>query len=174
MTDVASRGSSSSDEGLVRNAVRSVCARFPDPYWRRIDSEAAYPAEFVAALAEAGWLAALIPERYGGSGLGVSEASVILEEINRQGANSGACHAQMYIMAALARHGSDEQKSRYLPRIATGKLRLQAFGVTEPDAGSDTTRIATAAVLRGDRYVVNGQKIWTSRAEHSDLLMLLV
>ncbi len=175
MTEVASASATNTpDEALVREAVRGVCARFPDQYWRRIDAEGAYPEEFVAALGEAGWLGVLIPEEYGGAGLGVGEASVILEEINRQGGNSGACHAQMYIMAALARHGSEEQKARYLPRIATGELRLQAFGVTEPDAGSDTTRIATTAVLRGDRYVVNGQKIWTSRAEHSDLLMLLV
>ncbi len=175
MTEVPSASAANTaDESLIRDAVRAVCARFPDPYWRRIDADGAYPEEFVAALGAAGWLGALIPEAYGGAGLGVGEASVILEEINRQGGNSGAFHAQMYIMAALARHGSEEQKGRYLPRIATGELRLQAFGVTEPDAGSDTTRIATAAVLRGDRYVVNGQKIWTSRAEHSDLLMLLV
>jgi acyl-CoA dehydrogenase len=163
-----------SEASLIRDAVRGLCSSFPDEYWRRIDAEGAYPEAFVTALSQAGWLAALIPEAYGGAGLGVGQASIILEEINRQGGNSGACHAQMYIVAALARHGSEEQKARYLPRLASGELRLQAFGVTEPGAGSDTTRIATSAVRRGDRYVVNGQKIWTSRAAHSDLLLLLV
>ena len=159
---------------LIRDAVRSLCATFPDDYWRRVDGASEYPEAFVAALSEAGWLGALVPESYGGGGLTLGEASIVLEEINRQGGNSGACHAQMYIMAALARHGSEDQKARYLPRIASGDLRLQAFGVTEPTAGSETTRIQTNAVLRGDRYVVNGQKVWTSRAAHSDLMMLLV
>ncbi len=161
-------------QSLIRDAVRALCATFPDPYWRGVDAEGAYPEAFVQALSDAGWLAALIPEAYGGAGLGIAEASVILEEINRGGGNSAACHAQMYIMGALARHGSEEQKQRFLPRIATGELRLQAFGVTEPGAGSETTRIQTTAIRDGDRYIVNGQKIWTSRAEHSDLLLLLV
>ena len=157
----------------IRTAVRDICARFGDPYWREQDRLRRYPSEFVDALTSAGWLAALIPERYGGSGLGVAEASVVLEEIQRQGGNAAACHAQMYVMGTLLRHGSEEQKERYLPAIASGKLRLQAFGVTEPTAGSETTRIRTSAELRGDRYVVNGQKIWTSRFEQSDLMLLL-
>jgi acyl-CoA dehydrogenase len=164
------------DEGEhseIRSAVREICARFGDPYWRDQDRLRRYPSEFVDALTQAGWLAALIPEEYGGAGLGIAEGGVILEEIQRQGGNAAACHAQMYVMGTLLRHGSDEQKRRYLPRIAKGELRLQAFGVTEPTAGTDTTRIATSAVLRGDRYVVNGQKIWTSRFHQSDLMLLL-
>ena len=157
----------------IRTAVREICGRFGDVYWREQDRLRRYPSEFVDALTSAGWLAALIPERYGGSGLGVAEASVVLEEIQRQGGNAAACHAQMYVMGTLLRHGSEEQKERYLPAIASGKLRLQAFGVTEPTAGSETTRIRTSAELRGDRYVVNGQKIWTSRFEQSDLMLLL-
>ena len=157
----------------IRTAVRDICARFGDPYWREQDRLRRYPSEFVDALTSAGWLAALIPERYGGSGLGVAEASVVLEEIQRQGGNAAACHAQMYVMGTLLRHGSEEQKERYLPAIASGKLRLQAFGVTEPTAGSETTRIQTSAVRKGDRYLVNGQKIWTSRFQQSDLMLLL-
>jgi acyl-CoA dehydrogenase len=157
----------------LRDGVRQLCRRFPDTYWREVDAADAYPDAFVGALTEAGWLAALIPERYGGGGLGISEAAVILEEVNRSGANAGACHAQMYTMGTLLRHGSDEQKDRYLPAIAEGRLRLQAFGVTEPEAGLDTTRIRTRARRDGDVYVISGQKIWTSRAQHSDLMLLL-
>ncbi len=160
-------------EDELRSGVRELCVRFPDEYWRRIDREEAYPQEFVSALTEAGWLAALIPAEYGGAGLGISQASVIMEEINRSGANGGACHAQMYIMGTLLRHGSDEQKQEWLPPIASGELRLQAFGVTEPDAGLDTLSIRTRARRDGDGYVVNGQKIWTSRALQSDLMLLL-
>ncbi len=158
----------------LRQGVRDLCARFPGAYWRELDARRAYPDEFVKALTSAGYLAALIPEEHGGSGLGISEASVILEEVNRSGGNAGACHAQMYIMGTLLRHGSESQKRHYLPRIASGELRLQAFGVSEPTTGSDTTQIKTTAVLKGDRYVVNGQKVWISRAEHSDLMLLLV
>jgi acyl-CoA dehydrogenase len=157
----------------LRSGVRDVCARFPDEYWRRIDREEAYPQEFVAALTNAGWLAALIPEEYGGAGLGLADGAVIMEEINRSGANGGACHAQMYIMGTLLRHGSEEQKREWLPRIASGELRLQAFGVTEPDAGLDTLRIRTRARRDGERYIASGQKIWTSRALQSDLMLLL-
>jgi acyl-CoA dehydrogenase len=157
----------------LRSAVGEICDAFPDPYWRAADAQKRYPEEFVRALADAGWLGALIPQEYGGAGLGITEASVILEEINRRGGNSGACHAQMYIMGTLLRHGSDEQRKRYLPQIARGELRLQAFGVTEPTAGSETTRIRTSAVRQGDRYVINGQKIWTSRFAQSDLMLLL-
>jgi acyl-CoA dehydrogenase len=160
--------------GELRQAVRDLCARYPDAYWRELDARRAYPEEFVRALTEAGYLAALIPEDYGGAGLGVTEASIILEEINRSGGNSGACHAQMYIMGTLLRHGSEAQKREYLPKIAAGELRLQAFGVSEPTTGSDTTRIRTTATRKGDRYVVRGQKVWISRAEHSDLMLLLV
>jgi acyl-CoA dehydrogenase len=156
-----------------RHAVRELCAQFPNQYWQRIESAAAYPEEFVQALTYAGWLAALIPTEYGGGGLGVAEASVILEEINRSGANSGACHAQMYIMGTLLRHGSPDQKQRYLPAIASGDLRLQSFAVTEPTTGTDTTKIKTFAERRGDRYIVNGQKVWISRVQHSDLMLLL-
>nr|MBA2447823.1 acyl-CoA dehydrogenase family protein [Chloroflexota bacterium] len=157
----------------IRTAVREICKDYPDPYWRELDKGQEYPEQFVRALTEAGWLAALIPDEYGGSGLGITEASIILEEINRSGGNAAACHAQMYIMGTLLKHGSEEQKRRYLPRIASGELRLQAFGVTEPNAGSETTRIETTAVRQGDHYVVNGQKIWTSRIRQSDLMLLL-
>jgi acyl-CoA dehydrogenase len=157
----------------IREAVRSLCAQFPDEYFRRIDEERGYPEAFVDALTKAGWLAALIPQEYGGSGLGLAEASVIMEEINRSGGNSGACHGQMYNMGTLLRHGSEEQKRRYLPKIATGELRLQSMAVTEPTTGTDTTRIKTVAAKKGDRYVVNGQKVWISRVQHSDLMILL-
>ncbi|MEK7284624.1 MAG: acyl-CoA dehydrogenase family protein, partial [Chloroflexota bacterium] len=157
----------------IRSAIREICRAYGDPYWREVDHARRYPTEFVEALTKAGWLAALIPEVYGGSGLGIAEASVVLEEIQRQGGNAAACHAQMYIMGTLLKHGSDQQKQRYLPKLASGELRLQAFGVTEPTAGSETTRIQTTAVRKGDRYVVNGQKIWTSRYFQSDLMLLL-
>jgi acyl-CoA dehydrogenase len=160
------------DAAPIREAVRALCERFGDPYWRSLEPDR-YPSEFVAALTEAGWLAALIPERYGGSGLPLATACTILEEISAAGANAGACHAQMYTMGTLLRHGSEQQKSTYLPRIASGELRLQAFAVTEPDAGSDTTQIKTRAERSGEGWRVNGQKIWTSRAEHSDLMVLL-
>jgi acyl-CoA dehydrogenase len=158
----------------LRSAVRDLCKAFPDAYWRDLDARRAYPDAFVKALTEAGYLAALIPEEFGGSGLGISEASVILEEINRCGGNSGACHAQMYTMGTLLRHGSAAQKREFLPKIASGELRLQAFGVSEPTTGSDTTQLKTSAVRKGDKYVIRGQKIWISRAEHSDLLLLIV
>ncbi|MNK43263.1 Acyl-CoA dehydrogenase fadE12 [compost metagenome] len=157
----------------IRDAVRALCAEFPDEYHRKIDEQRAYPEAFVDALTAAGWLAALIPQSYGGSGLGLAEASVIMEEINRCGGNSGACHGQMYNMGTLLRHGSEAQKSRYLPRIASGELRLQSMGVTEPTTGTDTTKIKTTAVRKGDTYVVNGQKVWISRVQHSDLMILL-
>ena len=157
----------------IRDAVRALCAEFPDAYHREVDSRRAYPEAFVDALTKAGWMAALIPQEYGGSGLGLAEASVIMEEINRAGGNSGACHGQMYNMGTLLRHGSAEQKTRYLPRIATGELRLQSMGVTEPTTGTDTTKIKTTAVKKGDRYVVNSQKVWISRIQHSDLMILL-
>jgi len=157
----------------LRRAVQRLCADFPGVYWQQMDAGRAYPTAFVQAMTEAGFLAALIPEEYGGGGASIAEASVILEEVNRSGANGGVCHAQMYTMGALLRHGSTEQKERWLPQIAAGKLRLQAFGVTEPGAGSDTTAIQTRAVRDGDEYIISGQKIWTSRAEHSDLLLLL-
>ncbi len=157
----------------LRHAVGDLCRRFPDTYWRELDAARAYPEEFVRTLTDAGYLAALIPEEYGGAGLGVIEASIILEEIHRAGGNAGACHAQMYIMGTLLRHGSDEQKQSYLPRLASGELRLQAFGVTEPTTGTDTTQLKTLAVRRGDRYVINGQKVWISRAEHTDLMLLV-
>ena len=157
----------------IREAVRALCATFPDEYHREIDERRAYPQAFVDALTKAGWLAALIPQEYGGSGLGLAEASVIMEEINRAGGNSGACHGQMYNMGTLLRHGSPEQKQRYLPKIASGELRLQSMGVTEPTTGTDTTRIRTTAVRQGSRYVVNGQKVWISRVQHSDLMILL-
>ena len=161
------------DHAEIRAEVRKLCAEFPGAYWRALDREHAYPAEFVDALTRGGWLAALIPEDYGGSGLGLSAAAAILEEIQRAGCNGGACHAQMYMMGALLRHGSAAQKAKYLPGIAAGELRLQAFGVTEPTSGTDTTALKTTARRDGDHYVVNGQKIWTSRAEHSDLMLLL-
>jgi len=157
----------------IRAAVRALSARFPGEYWRAADRDRAYPTEFVRALTEAGMLAALIPDDYGGSGLGLSAAAAILEEIHRSGGNGAACHAQMYTMGTILRHGNDEQKRRWLPEIAAGRLRLQAFGVSEPTSGTDTLSLRTVAERRGDRYVVNGQKVWTSRAEHSDLLLLL-
>jgi alkylation response protein AidB-like acyl-CoA dehydrogenase len=157
----------------IREEVAKLCAQYPGEYWRAKDKERAYPSEFVAALGEAGYLAALIPEEYGGAGLPLSAAAAILEEVQKQGCNGGAVHAQMYIMGTLLRHGSEEQKQRYLPKIATGELRLQAFGVTEPTSGTDTLSLKTVAKKDGDKYIVNGQKIWTSRAEHSDLMMLL-
>ena len=157
----------------IRDAVRALCATFPPEYHRQIDEERGYPEAFVNALTEAGWLAAMIPEEYGGSGLGLTEASIIMEEINRSGGNSGACHGQMYNMATMLRHGSAEQKQRYLPNIASGELRLQSMGVTEPSTGTDTTKIKTTAVRNGDRYVVDGQKVWISRVQHSDLMILL-
>jgi acyl-CoA dehydrogenase len=156
-----------------RQAIRELCGEFDSKYWQEVDERAGYPDAFVKALTKAGWLAALIPEQYGGGGLNVTEASVILEEINRSGANSGACHAQMYIMGALLRHGSEEQKQKYLPAIASGELRLQSFAVTEPTTGTDTTKTRTTAVRNGDRYVVNGQKVWISRIQHSELMLLL-
>jgi len=170
MTEINPRATEHSE---YRHGVRELCAKFGSDYWQEVDSRAAYPEAFVKALTEAGWLSALIPTEYGGGGMSVTEASVILEEINRSGANSGACHAQMYIMGTLLRHGSAEQKTRYLPAIAKGELRLQSFAVTEPTAGTDTTKIKTVAVKRGDRYVVNGQKVWISRVQHSDLMLLL-
>ena len=157
----------------IREAVAKLCARFPGSYWRALDREMAYPTEFVNALTAAGWLSILIPEEYGGSGLPLSAAAAVLEEMQRAGCNSGACHAQMYTMGTLLRHGSEAQKRRYLPQIASGALRLQAFGVTEPSSGIDTGALKTTAVLQDDSYVVNGQKVWTSRAEHSDLMLLL-
>ena len=157
----------------IRNAVRALCAEFPPEYHRKIDQDRSYPEAFVDALTKAGWMAALIPEEYGGSGLGLTEASVIMEEINRSGGNSGACHGQMYNMGTLLRHGSDAQKQKYLPRIASGELRLQSMGVTEPTTGTDTTKIKTKAEKRGDKYVINGQKVWISRVQHSDLMILL-
>src|SRR5688572_32862917 len=156
-----------------RQAVRELCAQFGSDYWQAVDAKADYPEAFVQALTDAGWLAALIPEEYGGGGLGVTEASVILEEINRSGAHSGACNAQMYVMGALVRHGSDAQKRAYLPDIAAGRLRLQSFAVTEPTTGTDTTKTKTMAVRRGDTFIVNGQKVWISRIQHSDLMLLL-
>jgi acyl-CoA dehydrogenase len=164
---------SSADIAEIRKAVAALCARFPGAYWRALDRERAYPTEFVRALTEGGFLGCLIPEAYGGSGLGLIAAAAILEEVQKNGCNGAACHAQMYIMGTLLRHGSAAQKSQWLPLIASGALRLQAFGVTEPGAGTDTTAIRTTAERRGDRYVVNGQKVWTSRAEHSDLMLLL-
>jgi acyl-CoA dehydrogenase len=157
----------------IRAAIARLCAEFPGEYWREVDSARAYPTAFVQALTKAGYLACLIPAAYGGSGLGIGAAAAILEEIHKSGGNGAACHAQMYVMGTLLRHGSAAQKERWLPPIAGGQLRLQAFGVTEPTAGSDTTAIRTTAVRQGDRYVVNGQKVWTSRAEHSDLMLLL-
>ncbi|MDB5412936.1 MAG: acyl-CoA dehydrogenase [Rubritepida sp.] len=157
----------------IREEVRKLCARFPGEYWRELDARRGYPTEFVNALTEAGYLGALIPEEFGGAGLGLSAASAILETVHAEGCNGAACHAQMYIMGTILKHGSPEQKQRYLPGIAEGSLRLQAFGVTEPTSGTDTTALRTTAVRQGDKYIVNGQKIWTSRAEHSDLMLLL-
>ena len=161
------------EQEAIRGAVREICRDYPDAYWRQVDKDQVYPEAFVQALTEAGWLAALIPEEYGGAGLGITEASLILEAINQCGGNSAACHAQMYIMGALLQHGSPEQKRRWLPGIAAGEVRMQAFGVTEPNAGSETTRIQTTAVRRGDKYVINGQKVFISRVQHSDLMLLL-
>ena len=161
------------DYSDIRESVRRICAGFPGEYWRHLEEKLEYPSEFVKALTDAGYLGALIPEEYGGAGLPLRAASVILEEIHASGCNAGACHAQMYIMGTLLRHGSEEQKKRYLPKIASGELRLQAFGVTEPTSGTDTTQLKTRAVRNGDHYVVHGQKVWTSRALHSDLMLLL-
>jgi acyl-CoA dehydrogenase len=157
----------------IRHGVRSLCAEFPDEYFRKIDAERGYPEAFVDALTKAGWLAAFIPQEYGGSGLSLAQASVIMEEINHAGGNSGACHGQMYVMNVLVRHGSEQQKREYLPKIAAGNLRLQSMGVTEPTTGTDTTKLKTMAVRKGDRYVLNGQKVWISRVQHSDLMLLL-
>ena len=164
---------SSNNHPEIRDAIRALCAEFPDEYFRKVDEARAYPAEFVDALTKAGWMAALIPHEYGGSGLGLTEASVIMEEINRAGGNSGACHGQMYNMGTLLRHGSQAQKEKYLPKIATGEWRLQSMGVTEPSTGTDTTKIKTTAVKKDGRYVVNGQKVWISRIQHSDWMILL-
>lgn len=164
---------SQDDYSEIREGVRALCAQFPAEYHRKVDEERGYPEAFVDALTREGWMAALIPEKFGGSGLGLSEASVIMEEINRAGGNSGACHGQMYNLNTLVRHGSDEQKCRILPKLAAGELRLQSMGVTEPTTGSDTTKIKTTAVKNGDKYVVNGQKVWISRVQHSDYMILL-
>jgi acyl-CoA dehydrogenase len=161
------------EQQQIREEIKRVCRDFPDSYWRDIDSKKQYPEAFVRKLSELGWLAALIPEEFGGTGLGITEASIILEEINHSGGVATACHAQMYTMGTLLRHGNDEQKKRYLPKIATGELRLQAFGVTEPDAGSETTKLQTTAVRKGDKYFINGQKIFISRVLQSDLMLLL-
>jgi len=157
----------------LREGVRALCAQFDSAYWQKVDEARAYPEAFVDALTAAGWMSALIPEQYGGSGLSLTQATVIMEEVSRSGGNAGCCHGQMYNMNTLLRNGSDAQKKKYLPRIASGELRMQAMGVTEPTAGTDTTRIKTVAVRKGDRYVVNGQKVWTSRLQHSDLMILL-
>ncbi len=157
----------------IREGVRALCREFDSAYWQKVDEERGYPDAFVKALTDAGWLSALIPEEYGGSGLSMAAASVIMEEINRSGGNSGACHGQMYNMGTVLRHGSEEQKRKYLPKIASGELRLQSMSVTEPTAGTDTTKISTVAVKKGDRYIVNGQKVWTSRVQHSELMILL-
>ena len=170
MTDINPRFSQFQE---YRRAIRDLCGQFSSQYWQDVEQRSAYPDAFVKALTDAGWLAALIPEQYGGGGLRLIEASVILEEVNRSGANSGACHAQMYIMGALLRHGSEQQKQKYLPAIASGGLRLQSFAVTEPTTGTDTTKTKTFATRSGDGYVVNGQKVWTSRMQHSDLMLLL-
>ncbi|MDH1332541.1 acyl-CoA/acyl-ACP dehydrogenase [Comamonas thiooxydans] len=164
---------SSNNHHEIRDAIRALCAEFPDEYFRKIDEQRIYPEAFVNALTNAGWLAALIPQEYGGSGLGLTEASVIMEEINRCGGNSGACHGQMYNMGTLLRHGSPAQKEKYLPRIASGEWRLQSMGVTEPTTGTDTTKIKTSAVKKDGRYVINGQKVWISRIQHSDFMILL-
>jgi len=163
----------SAEHAAIRDGVAQVCKEFPGAYWRDLDARRAYPEAFVKALSEAGYLSAMIPEEFGGSGLNLSAAAAILEEIHKQGCNAAACHAQMYTMGTVLRHGSPEQKRKYLPRIADGSLRLQAFGVTEPTSGTDTLALRTTATKEGDEYVVNGQKIWTSRAEHSDLMLLL-
>lgn len=165
--------SSPKELDLIRESIRALCAQFPEKYWSQLDKNQEYPEKFIKKLTDEGWLSVLIPEEYGGAGLGMAEACVILEEINRSGGNAGAGHAQMYTMGALLNHGSEEQKERFLPKIASGELRLQAFGVTEPTAGSDTTNIDTVAVRKGDKYIVNGQKIWISRTRYSDLMLLL-
>jgi acyl-CoA dehydrogenase len=170
MKDINSHGAQYAE---IREGIRALCAGFPADYHRKVDEDRAYPEAFVDALTREGWMAALIPEAYGGAGLGLGEASVIMEEINRAGGNSGACHGQMYNMTTLIRHGSEEQRRTYLPQIASGALRLQSMGVTEPTTGTDTTRLKTTAVRRGDRYVINGQKVWISRVQHSDLMILL-
>jgi acyl-CoA dehydrogenase len=157
----------------IRDAIRDLCSGFPDEYFRKVDAERAYPEAFVDALTKAGWMAALIPAEYGGAGLGIVEASVIMEEINRSGGNSGACHGQMYNMTTILRSGSAAQKAKYLPKLASGELRIQSMGVTEPGAGTDTTKLKTFAERKGDRYVVNGQKVWISRIQHSDMMILL-
>ena len=162
-----------SDITDIRHAVRQLCAKFGESYWLELDRDRGYPTEFVQALTDSGFLTVLIPEVYGGSGLGVFEAAIIMEEVCRSGAHAGACHAQMYVMGSVLRHGSDAQKQHYLPKIAAGELRLQSFGVTEPTTGTDTTSLKTTARLDGDHYVVNGQKVWISRIEHSDLMVLL-
>src|SRR6185312_2781168 len=170
---MSKRASDAADDfAAIRDGVRTLCAKFPGEYWRALDRERAYPTEFVAALTKAGYLAALIPEDYGGSGLGIRAAAAILEEVQASGCNGAACHAQMYTMGTVLRHGSAEQKAEYLPAIAAGELRLQAFGVTEPTSGTDTLSLRTTARREGnDHYIINGQKIWTSRAEHSDLML---
>src|SRR5689334_5546749 len=174
MTANATKDSAHDDLAPIRESVRALCSDFPGEYWRRLDRERAYPEEFVAALTKAGFLAALIPEEYGGSGLTMTAAAAIMEEIHASGSNGAACHAQMYTMGTVLRHGNAEQKKKYLPGIAKGELRLQAFGVTEPTSGTDTLSLRTTAVKDGNStYVINGQKIWTSRAEHSDLMLLL-
>src|SRR5215216_4319981 len=170
---ITSHKSQNDPHAELREGVRAVCKQFDSAYWQKVDEDRAYPESFVNALTEAGWLSALIPEEYGGSELTLTEASVIMEEINRSGGNSGACHGQMYNMGTLLRHGSPAQKHEYLPKIATGDLRLQSMGVTEPSTGTDTTKVKTTAVRKGDRYVVNGQKVWISRIQHSDLMILL-
>jgi len=169
----ATATASKEDIARIRDSVRALCADFPGPYWRALDRDRAYPTAFVRALTDAGYLAVLIPEEFGGSGLGLRAAAAILEEIHLSGGNGAACHAQMYIMGTVLRHGSPEQKAKWLPPIAAGELRLQAFGVTEPTSGTDTLDLRTTAVRDGDHYIINGQKIWTSRAEHSDLMLLL-
>jgi len=173
MTATTERTEENTDIAAIREAVAALCRQFPGEYWREKDRERAYPEEFVRALTEAGYLAVLIPEAFGGSGLGLTAAAAILEEIHKSGGNAGACHAQMYIMGTILRHGSEAQKQQWLPKIASGELRLQAFGVTEPTSGTDTLSLRTTAVRDGDAYVINGQKVWTSRAEHSDLMLLL-
>jgi len=174
MSAMDKRAEDTQDFADIRDGVRALCAKFPGEYWRALDRERAYPTDFVAALTEAGYLAALIPEEYGGSGLGISAAAAILEEVHAAGCNGAACHAQMYTMGTILRHGNAEQKQTYLPKIASGELRLQAFGVTEPTSGTDTLSLRTTARREGNsHYVINGQKIWTSRAEHSDLMLLL-
>ena len=173
MTDTATMMALGEDYPELRESVRKICERYPGAYWRKLEAEQAYPTEFITELTQSGFLASLIPEEYGGSGLPLRAAAVILEQINASGCTASQGHAQMYIMGTVLRHGSEEQKRRYLPKIASGELRLQAFGVTEPTTGSDTTKLKTRAVRQGNHYVINGQKVWTSRARHSDLMLLL-